>query len=83
MADEFFKAQSQKAVTSDHTLARLREDGMLDQTSLEEILQKRSNKYEADVRQLLTEHRSMFSMWMLQLWYVDKAAYMILLKIYM
>lgn len=71
MADEFFKAQSQKTVTSDHTLARLREDGMLDQTSLEEILQSRNNKYEDDVTQLLTEHRAMFRLWMLQLWYAE------------
>lgn len=70
MADEYFKAQSGKVVTSDHTLARLREDGLLDQSSLRDILRTRPNQYKADLKQLLLEHRSMFRVWMLQLWLV-------------
>ena len=68
MTDEYFKAQSSKPVTSDHTLARLREDGVLDQTSLYDILSSRPNQYKKGVKQLFVEHCTMFRTWMLQLW---------------
>ncbi|XP_067951688.1 origin recognition complex subunit 2-like isoform X2 [Watersipora subatra] len=67
MTDEFFKAQTGKSVTSNHTLARLREDGILDHLSLSDILSSRPNQYKKDVRQLLKEHQTMFQTWMLQL----------------
>ena len=68
MTEDFFRAQSNKPVTSDHTLARLREDGILDQSCLTDILNNRPNQYRKGVRQLLAEHRSMFKTWMMQLW---------------
>lgn len=68
MAEDFFNAQSRKAGTSDHTLARLREDGVLDQTSLQDILAARPNQYKSSLKILIEEHRCMFRNWMLQLW---------------
>ncbi|KAF6031286.1 ORC2 [Bugula neritina] len=67
LAEDFFHAQSQKQITSNHTLAKLREEGVLDQTSLKDILSTKCCQYGEGRQFLMEEHRAMFRKWMLQL----------------
>lgn len=70
MAEAYFKSQSARPVTSDHTLASLREQGLLDQHALRSLLSSQPNQCQLDLDSLIEEHRAMFRMWMIQLWWV-------------
>ena len=56
LADGYFSAHSEKVLTSDHTLARLHTPRLCD-TEVTKLLRGARPQYEAEVRELLADHR--------------------------
>jgi len=62
LADGYFSAHSEKVLTSDHTLARLHTPRLCD-TEVTKLLRGARPQYEAEVRELLADHRVQFPKW--------------------
>ncbi|CAG5087693.1 Similar to Orc2: Origin recognition complex subunit 2 (Drosophila melanogaster) [Cotesia congregata] len=63
--DEYFETQSEKALTSDHTLGKLKNPKM-NEEKLQELLKDKnyiSEKHLEGIQELLDSYRSLFPMW--------------------
>ncbi|KAH0560842.1 origin recognition complex subunit 2 [Cotesia glomerata] len=63
--DEYFETQSEKALTSDHTLGKLKNPKM-NEEKLQELLKDKnyiSRKHLEGIQELLDNYRSLFPMW--------------------